>query len=97
MDAYLYRKLIGDHWFTQVEDPQSFDECDQYLDGKIKSIPEGKSFMFYTDTHNKCGNANKTPAIMGYITAMTGIKKVISGSDFLDRENTKFLVREREY
>jgi len=91
MNAYLYRKIIGDHWFAQVEDPKSFDECDQYLDGKIKSIPEGKSFMFYTDTHDRCGNGGKTPALVGYIREMTGIKKVISGSDFLDRENNRYL------
>ena len=35
-NAYLYRKLINDYWFQTVENPQSFDECDQYLDGKIK-------------------------------------------------------------
>lgn len=90
-NAYPYRKLINDYWFQTVENPQSFDECDQYLDGKIKSIPEGKSFMFFTDTHNKCGYAGQTPAIMGYITETTGIKKVISGSDFLDREATRYI------
>ena len=32
-NAYPYRKLINDYWFQTVENPQSFDECDQYLDG----------------------------------------------------------------
>lgn len=35
-NAYFYRKLINDYWFETVSDPQNFDECDQYLDGKDK-------------------------------------------------------------
>ena len=97
--AYLYRKLIPDYWFELVENPQSFDECDQYLDARIKAIPEGKSFIFVTDPH--CYMMHKRPldpinvgnsvAIMGYVRAMTDIKKVVMGGDVIERGANKFL------
>lgn len=90
-NAFLYRKQIPEYWFEQPENPQSFDECDQYLDAKIKSIPEGKSFIFITDPHCKETNAMNSPAIIGYIREMTGIKKVLQGGDVVHREDTKYL------
>ncbi len=97
--AYLYRKLIPDYWFDITENPQSFDECDGYLDARIKSIPDGKNFIFIADPH--CFDAHKRPlkpinvmnstAIIGYIRAMTGIKKVVMGGDVIERGANKFL------
>ena len=97
--AYLYRKLIPDYWFDIVDNPQSFEECDQYLDARIKAIPQGKSFVFITDPH--CFMAHKRPldpinvmnstAIIGYVRAMTGIKKVVMGGDVIERGANKFL------
>ncbi len=97
--AYLYRKLIPDYWFDITEDPKSFDECDGYLDARIKAIPDGKSFIFIADPH--CFDAHKRPlkpinvmnstAIIGYIRAMTDIKKVVMGGDVIERGANKFL------
>lgn len=91
MNAYIYRKMIGEHWFTTNENPQGYDECDQYLDGKIKSIPEGKSFMFLTDPHCRDTNTMNSPAIIGYVREMTGIKKVIQGGDIVHREDDRYM------
>lgn len=90
-NAYLYRKLIPEYWFEQTEDAQSFDECDQYLDAKIKSIPEGKSFMFVTDPHCRDTNAMNSPAIMGYVRAISGIKKIVQGGDVVHREPNRYM------
>ena len=97
--AYLYRKLIPDYWFDMIENPQSFEECDGYLDARIKAIPKGRSFIFVTDPH--CFEAHKrplkpinvlnSPAIIGYIRAMTGINKVVMGGDVIERGANKFL------
>lgn len=97
--AYIYRKMIPDYWFEVEENPESYDECDQYLDGKIKSIPEGKSFIFFADPHLFKGetrpltptNAMQSPAIIGYIRAMTGIKTVVNGGDVVNRASNKYL------
>ena len=67
-NAYAYRKLLPDYWFSQVENPEKFEDCDQYLDAKIKAIPDGKSFMFLTDPHIRGCNAMNSPAIIGYVT-----------------------------
>jgi len=98
INAYLYRKLIPDYWFEVEENPQNYDECDQYLDGRIKSIPKGKSFIFFADPHLFKGetrpltptNAMQSPAIIGYIRAMTGIKTVINGGDVVNRASDKY-------
>ena len=97
-NAYLYRKLIPEYWFETIDDPQSYDECDQYLDARIKAIPKGKSFVFITDPH--CFMAHKRPldpinvmnstAIIGYVRAMTGIKKVVMGGDVIERGENKY-------
>ena len=91
MNAYGFRKLIPDYWFSQTENPERFEDCDQYLDGKIKSIPNGKSFMFLTDPHIRGCNAMNSPAIIGYIREMTNVKKVVQGGDILHREPTKYM------
>ncbi len=91
MDAYLYRKQLNDYWFGINANPQGFDECEEYLTAKIKSIPEGKSFIFITDTHNRDGNAEQSPALIGYIRALTNAKKVIMGGDILGREANRYL------
>ena len=90
-NAYIYRKLIGEHWFVRNENPMTFEESDLYLDSKIKSIPDGKSFIFFTDAHCKGCNAMNSPAIIGYIRELSNAKKVIFGGDVLHREDNKYL------
>lgn len=90
-NAYLYRKLIPEYWFEQTENPQDFNSCDQYLDARIKDIPEGKSFIFITDPHCRDTNAMHSPAIIGYIREMAGIKKVVQGGDVVHREPNRYM------
>lgn len=79
-DANYYRSLIGDHWFENG-----------YLDKKIKSIPEGKSFIFLADPHVRGSNLMKSPAIIGYIREKSDVKKVIVGGDYIHIEKTAAL------
>ncbi len=78
--AEHYRSLLGDHWFK-----------DGYLDKKIQSIPEGKSFIFLADPHRSHGNLMKSPALIGYIRAKSDVKKVILGGDYVALEKTAAL------
>lgn len=75
----------------------------EYLDEKIKSIPEGKSFIFFTDVHWR-GNEKHCTDIISYIREKTGIRKVLFGGDCLgyaaDKNDAKvkygtFLLEER--
>ena len=90
-NAYAYRKMLPDYWFAQVENPERFEDCDQYLDAKIKAIPDGKSFMFLTDPHIRGCNAMNSPAIIGYVREMSNVKKVLQGGDIVHREPTKYM------
>lgn len=79
-DANYYRNLIGEHWFEN-----------NYLDEKIKSIPEGKSFIFLADPHVRNTNLMHSPALIGYIRATSDVKKVIVGGDYIHIEETAAL------
>ena len=75
--AEYYKSRIGEYWFENG-----------YLDKKIASIPKGKSFIFLADPHRRegVGNLMRSSDIIGYIRAVSDIKKVIIGGDFLGRE-----------
>ncbi len=97
--AYIYRQLIGEHWFETPIQPEDYSLCVGYLDKRIDEIPEGKSFIFLTDPHcyrTHTGefqvlNTMKSPAIIGYIGERTGIRNVVMGGDIVERADNKFL------
>lgn len=64
-----------------------------YLDQKIASIPEGKSFVFITDTHWPV-NDKKSAQLISYVRKKTGISKVIFGGDILTRDENKKKAKE---
>ena len=88
--AEYFKQLIPEYWFAPIDTP---DGKMPYLDAKIKSIPKGKSFIFLADPH--CGNPIEdknrmhSPAIIGYIRAVTGIDKVVLGGDYINSDKTK--------
>lgn len=87
-NTYLSRQVIPDYYFAYPENPTSFDE-QSYLEDVIAKIPDGKSFIFITDTHWE-SNAKNAFKLIQYIRQKTGIKKVVFGGDCIDREDTKY-------
>ncbi len=87
--AEYYKSLIPEYWFEPIDTP---DGTLPYLEAKIKSIPKGKSFIFLADPHRgaEWENTNKmhSPAIIGYIRAVTGIEKVVLGGDYINFDKT---------
>lgn len=75
--ARYYKGRIGEYWFENG-----------YLDKKIASLPKGKSFIFLADLHRREGKGNlmRSPDIIGYIRAVSDVKKVVLGGDYLGRE-----------
>lgn len=55
----------------------------QMLDAKIKTLPQGSSIMFITDSHWK-RNAGHSTEQMKYVCEQTGIKSVVFGGDSFD-------------
>lgn len=86
-DAYYSKKMIPEYFFSTVE-PVDFD-TDEYLEEKIKSVPEGDSFIFITDPHWEKNEKNSTP-IMKYIKSRLGIKSIIMGGDILMQHTSKY-------
>lgn len=96
-DAFLYKKQIPEYYFALTENPSNYD-ADQYLEGKIASIPKGKHFIFITDTHwdplahdGRLTNAQNSTALIGYIRKRTGIRKVVFGGDLINRAENKYI------
>ncbi len=75
---------------TEAEpDPEPIVLSDEWLNEvktKVKNIPEGKSFIFITDTHWSMKNKKKSPELMRYVKMLTGIDTVVFGGDMLTSE-----------
>ena len=78
---------IPSYYLTRPTEP-SLDNYNSYLEEKIQSIPEGKHFIFVTDTHWRY-NTKKSPALMNYVRKRTGIPFVIFGGDAIHRPANK--------
>lgn len=88
-NVYALRQLVPSYYLAYPENPSSFDE-QGYLDDIISKIPDGKSFIFITDTHWE-SNAKNGFKVIQYLRQKTGIKNVVFGGDCIDREDTKYL------
>ena len=69
---------IDDYWQT-------------HIDEKIANLPDGKSFIIYTDTHFQSSlgrNTRKTASLIEYVREKTGIKTVINLGDPYTGEKT---------
>lgn len=90
MSAEHFKRLIPEYWFAPIDTPEGKLP---YLDAKIRSIPKGKSFIFLADPHRGAANENTnrmhSPAIIGYIRAVTGIDKAVLGGDYINFDKTK--------
>ena len=59
-----------------------------YINNKVASIPEGKSFIFITDTHWPV-NEKVSTSLITYVMKKADISKVVFGGDILTRDDTK--------
>lgn len=90
-DAYLYRRMLPDYWLAMDSEPTSFDS-DEYLTKRMNEVPDGKHFMFVTDTHWP-RNAKHSPALMSYVRKRLGISDVLFGGDMLDQDTSKYVAK----
>ncbi|MBQ8207912.1 MAG: leucine-rich repeat protein, partial [Clostridia bacterium] len=74
--------VLDDYWQT-------------HIDEKLATLPEGKSFIIFTDTHfenpnfdNQGKNTRKLADLISYVRKETGIKTVINMGDPYSKENT---------
>ena len=93
-DCLSVRNDLPTYYTEHPDNPDSFDD-DSYMDVKIESIPDGKNFIFFTDTHWDWGNNKKhSPLMIQYVRKRTGINNVIFGGDFINRADDKYLARQ---
>ncbi len=70
-------------------DPEPINLSDAWMkevEAQVTQIPEGKSFIFITDTHWSMKNKKDSPELMRYINKLTGIDTVVFGGDMLTSE-----------
>ena len=89
----LLRRYIADNWpqyLNTPANPASYEEMN-YLDGRIKSIPEGKHFIFVTDTHWKDNPTQRSNWIASYMQKRLGGCPVVFGGDAVNHAANKYL------
>lgn len=93
-DLFLIRKQLPDYYFGMPENPTDYAAND-YMNERIKAVPDGKHFVFITDTHWKNNNAHNSTAMMKYVCSKLNIKNVMFGGDILNQETTKYMAAAR--
>lgn len=83
----VVRHKIPKYWFSNYTDTLSNSHYSNYLDEKIKTIPKGDSFIFFTDAHWK-SNVMHSIDIIDYVRKKTGINTVVFGGDALTEDST---------
>ena len=86
--ALLYKRNLPDYYNAYVGNSASYD-YDQYIEERIKSIPNGRHFIFVTDTHWP-GNEKKTNDLIQYVRSRIGDVDVVFGGDVVDANNTPY-------
>lgn len=91
-DTLLLQKKIeelGSYYYkSAVSPPVSYEE-DDYLNNKIRHVPDGKHVLFITDTHIS-SSAKKSTYLLDYVRKKLGINKVIFCGDCIDGYATKY-------
>ncbi len=76
----------------EVTPPPTFNISQDWLthiDGKLADIPEGKSFVFITDTHWESNNKGSTELLKYVNYKLGGNLKIVCGGDVFGSENTR--------
>ena len=98
----MARKMIADDYpYYFSIDPDTLSTFDTgYLDSKIREVPDGKHFIFVTDTHwgaydaNKdylTTSAHKSNLLIQYVRNRLHIDDVAFGGDCLEQAPNKYL------
>lgn len=97
--AYLDKQLLLNqnrgYYFddTYNNETSSYDDS-SYIDRKIQEVPEGKHFIFLTDSHYDydagVGVQQNAVPVIKYVRDRLGIKNVIFGGDAIGARPTKF-------
>ena len=76
---------------SDYSDESSYDGS-SYLDAKIRNIPNGKHFLFVTDTHIGYDNGMqlKETEIMAYVKAKLNAGTVVFGGDAVGQQDTPY-------
>ena len=81
VSAYIYGKNVS------YALPELNNVWREYMEAKMEEVPEGKSFIFYTDTHT--GHDPYSTTLIEYARKALGINTVIFGGDPYDTGATK--------
>lgn len=88
LTALALRQLLPSYYTEYKKNPVSWDDANNYLDGFVARVPEGKRFIFFTDSHWDWGmNAKWSPMLCQYVKDMLDIPTVIWGGDYINRED----------
>lgn len=95
--AFLYKeniKVDRPYYFNDsYANIESFDD-NSYLDALCDSVPEGKHFIFNTDSHidydNNIGWSQKETAVIAYVKAKLNIRNYIFGGDCIGGRASKY-------
>lgn len=95
--AYLDKQgIISErgYYFNDTYDTESSYVNTSYLDQKLLEVPEGKHFLFITDSHidysNDIGFRQNTIPIVKYVRDRLGIPNVIFGGDCIGSVKPKY-------
>ena len=95
-DGLIYRRLLLPSYYTSMPNPiTSFDD-DEYLQKRIAQIPEGRHFIFVTDTHwdgtynGEPNNNKKSNLLIQYVRGRLGNVDVVFGGDVINANPTKY-------
>ena len=95
--AYLDKQEIiseRGYYFNDTYDTESSYVNTSYLDQKLLEVPEGKHFLFITDSHidysNDIGFRQNTIPIVKYVRDRLGIPNVIFGGDCIGSVKPKY-------
>lgn len=94
-DTLFIRKNLPSYYVAMPNTPSSYADV-SYVDGKIEAVPNGKHFMYFTDSHwddandagnnhtTNIGNAKNSPMLIQYVRQRLNIKNVIFGGDWIN-------------
>ncbi len=90
-DALMDRVYLKENLSYWIDSPSTVESYEDYgyLDKKIKSVPDGRSFIFVTDTHWDY-SSRKSNYLISYVKKRLGINKVVFGGDAFGANHTKY-------
>lgn len=88
-DVTPLRNGIIPSYYTEKPTSYTSFADNEYLEGKVETIPHGNSFFFVTDVHWE-NNAKQSNKLIEYLRKRTGIAKVLFGGDVINQNKSKY-------